>query len=176
MAKRKAKKEPLPEGGRHGDGLVVRNRRARFDYELGDRLEAGLVLAGSEVKVLRNRSADLTDTWCSIERGEAFLHGMNIPELDGATVGHKPKRARKLLLHRVEIARLQRAIEREGMTAVATRLYFRGGRAKVEIAIARGKRKADKRQAVREREADREAQQAMSRALRARARAPHSGG
>lgn len=143
--------------------MVARNRRASFDYELGERFEAGLVLIGSEVKMLRNGHADLSDAWCSIENGEAFIKGLNIPELTGAAFGHVPKRPRKLLLHAREIAELQRGIERQGMTAVATRLYFRNGRAKIEIALAKGKKKVDKRRAVKEREADREAEAELQR-------------
>ncbi len=159
----KRKKDPSPKE-RSGDGLVARNRRARFDYELGDRFEAGLVLLGSEVKVLRNRSADISDAWCNIEQGEAFLNGLNIPELPGAAFGgHQAKRRRKLLLHTHEIAELQKAIERQGMTTVATKLYFRNGRAKVELALARGRRQVDKRQVLKQREADREAEIAMAR-------------
>jgi SsrA-binding protein len=149
-----------------GEKLIVRNRRASFDYELGDRFEAGLVLIGSEVKMLRHGSADLTDSWVAIERGEAYLKGVNVPVFPGAAFGHEPKRTRKLLLHAKEIETLQRSIEREGMTAVATRLYFKDGRVKVEVALARGKRKGDKREAVKAREAERETRAAMARGRR----------
>jgi len=98
------------------------------------------------------------------EGGQAHIRGLNIPELQGASQGHQPKRARKLLLHAHEIAELSKAIEREGMTVVALELYFRNGRAKVEIALARGKRKIDKRQSIKERDADREAAAAVTRA------------
>jgi SsrA-binding protein len=148
---------------RHGDRDVARNRRASFDYEIEERFEAGLVLQGSEVKALRERSADLSDAWCTVEAGEAFVRGLNIPVLPGSCCGHQPKRSRKLLLHAREIEALQRGIDREGMTAVALRIYFRNGRAKLELGLARGKRKIDKRQALKEREADREAQAAMAR-------------
>ncbi len=163
MAKRKKKKDDLPPVERDGDGVVSRNKRAAFDFELGDRFEAGLVLVGSEVKVLRYGQGDLSDAWCAVEQGEAYIHGLNIPELSNAAFGHRAKRKRKLLLHTAEIAQLQRAIERQGMTAVALMLYFRGGRAKIRIALAKGKRQVDKRQAVKEREADREAQAAIAR-------------
>ena len=122
-----------------GETLVARNKRATFDYELGQRFEAGLVLRGSEVKMLRSGKADLSDSFCTIVRGEAFLQGVNIPYLDGAAFAHAAKGSRKLLLHRREIALIEQAIAREGMTAVATRLYFKDGRAKVEVALARGK-------------------------------------
>lgn len=147
--------------------LIVRNRRAGFEYELGERFEAGLVLIGSEVKMLRDGKADISDAWCSIMNGEAFLHGMLIPEMPGAAFGHIPKRSRKLLLNAKEIEDLQRAIERDGMTIAATRLYFKKGRAKVELALAKGKKQADKRETVKRREADREARAAMGRGRRA---------
>lgn len=146
-----------------GETLIVRNRRARFEYELGDTYEAGLALIGSEVKMLRHGSADLGDSWCAVENGEAWLKGVNIPEMPGAAFGHEAKRPRKLLLHRLEIEQIQRALTRDGMTVAATRLYFKEGRAKVEIALAKGKKVADKREAVKEREAEREARAAMAR-------------
>jgi SsrA-binding protein len=149
-----------------GEKLIARNRRASFDYELGDRFEAGLVLIGSEVKALRDGSADLGDSWCTVRNGEAWLEGMNIPELTGAAFGHVAKHPRKLLLHKAEIERLARAVEREGMTVTATRLYFKEGRVKVEIALARGKKSHDRREAVKEREAEQEARAAMARGRR----------
>ena len=149
-----------------GEQLIVRNRRAGFDYELGERYEAGIALVGSEVKMLRHAGADLTDSWCAIENGEAFLKGVNIPVMPGAAFGHEAKRARKLLLHQREIEEIARGLAREGMTVVATRLYFKNGRVKVELALAKGRKKEDKRQAVREREAEREARQAIVRARR----------
>lgn len=162
MARRKQKEAPPPVEA-FGDKVIAKNRRARFEYELGERYEAGLVLMGSEVKMLRHGTADLTDGWVSFSRGEAWLEGVNIPQMQGTPWGHEPKRKRKLLLHRHQIDQIKRAVEREGMTAVATRLYFRGGRAKVEIALAKGKRMVDKRETVKRREADREAQAAMAR-------------
>jgi SsrA-binding protein len=149
-----------------GEKLIVRNRRAGFEYELGETYEAGIVLIGSEVKMLRHGSADLGDSWCAVEQGEAWLKGVNIPEMPGAAFGHEAKRARKLLLNRAEIEQIQRALTREGMTVAATRLYFKEGKVKVEIALARGKKMADKREAVKEREAEREARAAMARGRR----------
>jgi SsrA-binding protein len=149
-----------------GDKVIARNRRASFDYELGERYEAGLVLLGSEVKVLRERAADLTDAWCAIENGEAILKGVNIPVLVGAAFGHEAKRPRKLLLHAHEIEAIQRAIDRDGMTVAATQLYFKGGRVKVELALAKGKKKGDKRETVKQKEAEREARAAMARGRR----------
>jgi len=166
--RKRSKKEQPPPVERFGDRLVARNKRAAYDYELGTRFEAGLVLVGSEVKMLREHTADITDAYCRIECGEAWLFGLNIPELQGSPWTHPAKRGRKLLLHRPEIAELARATDRDGMTAVAVRLYFRGGHAKVEIALARGKRKVDKRQTIKERDADREARAAMDAARRRR--------
>ena len=158
MASEKEKKQ------HRGDRVIAKNRRAAFDYELGEKYEAGLVLVGTEVKMLRMSTADLSDTWCSVQRGEAFLNGMNIPILEGAAFGHaSDKRARKLLLHAREIEELERAIQREGMTAIATQIYFKEGRVKVEIALARGKKHQDKRQSIKEKDADREAKIAISR-------------
>jgi SsrA-binding protein len=149
-----------------GEKLIVRNRRARFEYELGDTFEAGVALIGSEIKMLRMGQADLGDSWCAIEQGEAWLKGVNIPVMSGAAFGHEAKRVRKLLLHRNEIEQIQRALTRDGMTVAATRLYFKDGRVKVEIALAKGKKQADKRETVKEREAEREARAAMARGRR----------
>jgi SsrA-binding protein len=145
------------EKARPGETLIARNKRATFDYDLGDRFEAGIVLKGSEVKMLRAGKADLTDSFCTVSRGEVFLQGVSIAEMAGAAFGHVPKGARKLLLHRREIELIDQATAHEGMTAVATRLYFKGGRAKVEIALARGKRIYDKRQTIKAQDAEREA-------------------
>ena len=149
-----------------GEKLIAKNRRASFEYELGDKYEGGLVLLGSEVKMLRDGKADLGDSWCAIENGEAILKGVNIPEMPGAAFGHEAKRPRKLLLHKAEIEQIQRALTRDGMTVAATRLYFKDGRVKVELAVARGKKAADKRESVKEREAEREARAAMARVRR----------
>ena len=145
------------EKARPGETLIVRNKRAGFDYDLGDRFEAGIVLKGSEVKMLRAGKADLTDSFCTILRGEVFLLGVSIVEMTNAAFGHLPKGARKLLLHQREIQLIGLGIAREGMTAVATRLYFKGGRVKVEIALARGKKIYDKRETIRRQDAEREA-------------------
>jgi SsrA-binding protein len=147
----------------YGDKVIAKNRRAGFDYELGDKFEAGIALQGSEVKMLRFGKADVSEAFVRVERGEAILYGANIPELPGTPYGHQAKRPRKLLLHRAEIESLARATEREGMTVVATQIYFRGGRAKVEIALARGKKKFDKRETMKRREADREARAEVDR-------------
>ena len=162
MGRRGKKKSDAVAVEKFGDGLIAKNRRASFDYELGTKMEAGMSLQGSEVKMLRAGHADLSDAWVAVEKGQAFVHGLSIPELQGTPWGHKAKRKRKLLLHRHEIEALKKAIERQGMTVVATRIYFRGGHAKLEIATAKGKRSIDKRSAVKAREADREARAAIT--------------
>ena len=149
-----------------GETLISRNKRASFDYELGEKYEAGLVLIGTEVKMLRAGPADLTDTWASVHKGEAVLNGMNIPTMHGAAFGHENKRPRKLLLHALEIQQLHEAISRDGMTVVATRLYFKDGRVKVELSLARGKKVHDKRETLKTQDADREAKVAISRGRR----------
>ena len=147
-----------------GEKLILDNRRARFHYELGARFEAGLVLMGSEVKVLRNGSGDLTDGWVDVRNGEAFLKGMFIPRLQHAAwAGHAETRERKLLLHEREIAEIEKALTQERATAVPLRVYWKNGRAKVEIAIGKGKNLADKRQTIKQREQNREARAAILR-------------
>lgn len=160
---------------RPGETLVARNRRASFDYDLGDRFEAGIVLKGSEVKMLRAGKADLTDSFCTVSRGEAYLQGVSIVEMAGAAFGHQPKGVRKLLLHRREIDLIEHSISREGMTAIATRIYFKGGRAKVEIALARGKKSHDKRDTIKARDAEREARAVVVRGQRWVGRGPERG-
>jgi SsrA-binding protein len=147
-----------------GDRLVSKNKRAFFDYEISDTFEAGMALIGSEVRSLRQHSADLTDAWVDIDhRGEAWVKGMRIPPLVHAAFGHADTRARKLLLHREQIERLRGLVERDGMTLIATKCYFKNNRAKLEVAVARGKKKYDKRQTIKNKEADREATAAIRR-------------
>lgn len=158
---------PSKKSKPQGDRVVSRNRRAHFDYELGETFEAGLVLIGSEVRALRDRSADLSDTWVTIDsRGEAWLKGMRIPELHHAAFAHHEKRDRKLLLHAHQLKHLKVKLEADGMTIVATQCHFKNGRLKVEIALARGRKTHDKRHALREREAGREARDAIRRAMK----------
>lgn len=149
-----------------GIQLIATNRRAAFDYELTEKFEAGLVLIGSEVKSLRHRSVNIAEAWAAIRNGEAFVEGMRIGVLLHAAFGHKEDRNRKLLLHRREIVQLQEAIDRKGLTVVVTRLYFRDGHAKVELALAKGRSKGDKREAIKSRDAKREAQAAIDAARR----------
>ena len=147
-----------------GRKVVAQNRRARHDYAIEDTYEAGLVLVGTEVKSLREGRASLIDGFAVIRDGEAWLQGVHIPEYtEGTWTNHEPRRERKLLLHRHEILRLIGKTRESGLTLVPLALYFKDGRAKVEIALARGKRTYDKRQALAERQASREAQRAMAR-------------
>jgi SsrA-binding protein len=154
MAKGKKKASP---------GDVATNRQASYRYELLDKLEAGLVLRGTEVKALREGSAQMKDAYATVHDGELWLHNMHIPPYGpAARDNHEPERPRKLLAHRREIERLMGKIQERGLTLVPTRLYFRGSRAKVEIALARGKDRFDKRESIRTREEKRD----MERALR----------
>lgn len=141
--------------------VIALNRRASFDYELSDKLEAGIALGGSEVKMLRAGKADLSDAWVEIRDHGAWLRGLSIPAMDHSPFSHEPKRTRRLLVHEREIESMKRGIDRDGMTVIATRLYFKGRLVKVEIALARGKKKGDKRETLKEKDADREARQAM---------------
>lgn len=145
-----------------GEKLIASNKRARHDYEIIDRYEAGMVLTGSEVKSLREGRASLAEGFVFIEGGEAWLEHAYIPEyLNGSWTNHAPRRKRKLLLHRHQIDKLFQKTRDGGMTIVPLRLYFLDGRAKVEIALAKGKREFDKRHAVREKQDKREAERAM---------------
>ncbi len=144
---------------------MLTNRRARHDYDLLDRVEAGLVLSGSEVKSLRRGGGSIAEAYARFRGGEAFLEGATIPVYEEASYNnHEIDRARKLLLHRREIDELRAAVERRGLTVVPLRLYFKQGRAKLELAVARGRKRHDKRRAAAERDAKRE----MDRALRGR--------
>src|SRR3954451_23449650 len=140
---------------------VARNRQASHRYLLLDRWEAGLVLTGTEVKSLRGGKAQIKDGYAAVRDGEGWLYNVHIPPYGpAARDNHEPERARKLLLHRREIDRLIGKTREKGLTLVPTRLYFSGGRAKVEIALARGKDVGDKRQAIKERELKREMERA----------------
>jgi SsrA-binding protein len=141
-----------------GTKLIAENRRARHDYELLDRFEAGMVLTGTEVKSLRQGKATIAESYADSRGGEIWLVNATIPEyLQGGRFNHAPKRPRKLLLHRNQINKLMGAVEREGMTLVPLKLYFNEkGRAKVELALARGKKLHDKRQTEKDRSWNRE--------------------
>jgi SsrA-binding protein len=148
-----------------GEKLIVENRRARHEYHLTDRIEAGLVLGGTEVKALRDGKATLQQAYAEVRDGEAWLVGLHIPEYGhGNRENHDPDRPRKLLLHRREIDRLYGQVREKGFTLVPTRLYFKDGRVKAEIALARGKELRDKRRTV----ADRDARRQIERELKSR--------
>ena len=143
--------------------VVASNRKARYDYLITETYEAGMVLQGTEVKSLRQGRASLVDGFASVEGGEAFLEHVHIPEYtEGTWTNHEPRRRRKLLLHAAEIVKIANATTEAGYTLVPLQIYFKDGRAKVEIAVARGKKNYDKRQALREKQDTREAQRAMS--------------
>lgn len=143
--------------------LVCRNKRAFHEYDIMDRLECGIVLTGTEVKSLRDGSASLEDAYAKIDGRELWMIGSDIPEYEmGNRMNHKPKRPRKLLLHRREIERFAAEASQKGFTLVPLRLYFKEGRAKVEVAIARGKQIHDKRQDKKKAEAQREIRRAMT--------------
>ena len=147
-----------------GRRVVAQNRKARHDYHIEDTFQAGLVLTGTEVKSLRAGRASLIDGFAQVEQGEVWLHNVHIPPYAPATRdNHEPERPRKLLLHKREIDRLVGRIREKGLTLVPTRLYFKGPRAKVEIALARGKDVGDKRQTIKEREMKREMERAIRR-------------
>jgi SsrA-binding protein len=136
---------------------MIKNRRATFDYELLETFEAGLVLTGSEVKSLRQGGATLAESFARIKGSEVWLEGMHIaPYKDASYNNHEPLRSRKLLLNRREIAEIKRGLTRQGLTLIPTRLYFKEGWAKLTVALARGKKLHDKRQAVAKKEAQRE--------------------
>ena len=135
--------------------IVADNRRARFDYQIGEIFEAGMALTGPEVKSLRNGKATVTESYAAVDRnGEVMLYNANIPEyLQANRFNHEPKRPRKLLLHAKEIAKLAKGVEREGMTIVPLRIYFNAkGRAKIAIALGRGKKLHDKRESEKARD------------------------
>ncbi len=144
---------------------IAKNRSARHDYAIIDSWEAGIVLTGTEVKALREGKANISDAYGIVKNGEIFLLNLHIsPYERGGYVNHEPTRTRKLLLHRKEIRRLIGAVEREGQTLVPLELYFKKGKAKVALALGKGKKLHDKRETARQRDADRE----VARALRVR--------
>jgi SsrA-binding protein len=149
-----------------GEKLIASNRRARHEYHIEESFEAGLVLTGTEVKSLRTGRASLAEAYARVEQDEAWLHHLHIPPYDAGNIfNHEPMRRRKLLLHRRQIERLAGKASQKGYTIIPLRLYFSRGRAKVEIALARGKKLYDKREAIGEREAGREARRAVKRSI-----------
>src|SRR5688572_29199016 len=142
---------------------IARNKRARHDYHILETWEAGLVLTGTEVKSLRDGKASIKEAYARVQRGEVFLDGMNItPYEQGNRYNHDPVRSRKLLLHRREIEKLIGAVEQRGLTLVPLELYFRNGRAKVAIALAKGKKQHDKRETIKRKIQEREVARAVS--------------
>ncbi len=149
-----AKREPDP--------LIVKNRRATFDYEIEERYEAGISLVGSEVKSMRAGKVDLTDAYVAVESGQPWLKQMFVAPFEQASAfPHETRRNRRLLMHRKEIEALDERLSRDGATAVPMRLYFKKGRVKVEIGVGRGKKRFDKRADIAKKDADREARAAM---------------
>jgi SsrA-binding protein len=157
---------------RSGDKIVISNRRARHDYEILESFECGVALVGSEVKSLRGGRGNLQDAYARIDDGEVWLHGMHVSPYSFAREGHDPTRRRKLLLHREQIEHLLGKTAEKGLTLVPLRVYFQDGLAKVELALARGKKRWDKRQAIAERDSQRE----VERLMKSRRRGDGGGG
>ncbi|MDR3203936.1 MAG: SsrA-binding protein SmpB [Deltaproteobacteria bacterium] len=142
--------------------LICQNKKARFEYELGDRIEAGIVLVGAEVKSLRQGKANLTEAYAKLENGEAWLVGVHItPYINASYNNHNPDRKRKLLLKRKEIKKLIGKIQEKGQSLIPLKLYFKNGLVKAELALAKGKKLHDKRQAMKEADSKREVSRAM---------------
>ena len=154
----------MAKGKGSGDGVRISNRRATHDYFISAKLECGIALVGSEVKSLRDGKAQLQDSYARIENGELFLYGAHIDPYEKAALAynHDPRRPRKLLAHRREIKKLVSETSIKGTTLVPLAIYFKGGRAKVEIGVGRGKQQHDKRDAIRKKEMDREVRRAMT--------------
>ena len=146
----------------NGEKLIVDNRRARHEYHLSDRVEAGVVLTGTEVKSLRGGEATLQQAYAEVRDGEGWLVGLHVPEYsEGNRANHDPDRPRKLLLHRKELERLASGVAEKGFTVVPTRLYFKAGKVKVELALAKGKELRDKRRDIAARDANRQIQREL---------------
>ena len=158
MAKSTAKNAAV----NHKDVAV--NRRALHDYDILERVEAGIALTGSEIKAIRQGKVSLQEAYARPDKGQLFLQGAHIAEYSpAAQFGHEPRRPRRLLLHRAEIRELEREVEQRGLTLIPLRMYLKDGLAKVELAVARGRRQYDKREAIARRDADREMQRALRR-------------
>lgn len=144
--------------------IVAENKKARFDFHVEDTFEAGLVLTGSEVKSVRGGHVSLKDSYVSFRNGEAFLQKAHISIYAASSYNnHEPERLRKLLLHKLEIEKIERAVTEKGYTCVPLKVYLKGGRVKLEVALVRGKKHGDKREAIKNRESDRELARARSR-------------
>lgn len=161
MAKKAKKKRAAASGD------VATNRRARHKFETVEKMEAGIVLRGSEVKSLREGKAQMGDSYAVVERGEVWLRNLHIPPYEPASrENHEPERPRKLLLHKAEIERLIGKTAEKGLTLIPTRVYFKGARAKVELALARGKEGRDKRREIAERDVRREVEREFKGRMR----------
>ena len=159
----------MPSASASPERLVAQNRRARHDYDILDTLEAGLVLAGTEVKSLRNGKASLQEAYATVENGEAWVRQLHIPPYEqGNRWNLDPVRPRKLLLHRRELEKLARAVAQKGLTLVPLKLYFTRGRAKLLLGVAKGRKTHDRRAAIAERESRREVERARRGAARGR--------
>jgi SsrA-binding protein len=159
----------LSKDDEDGIQVVARNKRAFHEYEVLDRIECGVVLVGTEVKALREGGAQLGDAYAVIERGEVWLRNLHIPPYaPAADQNHDPDRPRRLLLHRYEIERLVGRTQRRGLTLIPTRIYFKGPRAKVELALARGKERRDRRREIKDRDVQREIERELSARRRRR--------
>jgi SsrA-binding protein len=159
----------VPDGNANGNKYqdVAVNRRAWHDYEILDRIEAGIALTGSEIKSVREHKVSLQEAYARPDKGEMWLEGAHIAPYDpAAQFGHTPRRPRRLLLHKAQIRELSRQVEQRGLTLIPMRLYLKNGMAKVELAVARGRRQYDKREAIARKDADRD----IERALRQRNR------
>ncbi len=154
-----------PEAAKRGRDVAT-NRAARYSYEIVETFEVGLVLHGTEVKSLRDGKARLQDAYAVIEEGELVLRGAYIPPYPPARDNHEPERPRRLLMHRWEIERLIGRMQRKGLTLVPTRIYFKGRRAKLELALARGKQQQDKRRTIRDRDVARDVEREMKQRSR----------
>ena len=152
-----------------GEKLIVKNRRATFDYEIEEQYEGGLVLVGSEVKSMRAGTVDVVDAFASVDHGEMWLKQLYVAPFEQAkTFPHEVRRARKVLLHSREIAAIEKAIKRGGYTLIPLRLYFKKGLVKVELGLAKGKKTFDKRATIRKKTADKEAKAEIGRAKKER--------
>ena len=150
-----------------GRKLIAQNKKARHDYLIEDTWEAGIVLTGTEVKALRAGRASLTDGFAMVSDGEVWLHNVHIPEYaQGTWTNHAPRRVRKLLLHKEQIRKLIGKSKESGHTLIPLSLYFKDGKAKIELALAKGKKTHDKRASIAERDSQREMQRAMGRAIK----------
>jgi SsrA-binding protein len=167
-AKRVAAKRAAEHEGRRGDRTVATNRRARHDYDVLETIEAGIVLSGSEVKSLREGKAQLADAYARVDEGELWLYGVHIPPWRFAAGfgSHDPDRKRKLLVHREQIDELMGRTQQQSLTLVPLSLYFKNGKAKVHLGLARGRRLYDKRQAILARDAQRETARELRNAQR----------